>query len=287
MNRLVVVLAGALMMLIHSAPLFGQSGWTKAKNSYFVKLGYSFFASDVYYNPDGDKLNTSEFRQQSINLYGEYGITDRITVIVNFPVLRWNGFETTETVSGIGDLRTEFKYALFRNKIPVALSIAPEFPTGPSDLFAQNKEVSFEQINLPTGDGEFNIWTTLAGSTSFHPVPAYISASAAHNLRTSYEGINFQDQLKFSLEFGYQVIQGLWVNALLNTQTSVGEKNPVTDFVRGDGTSYTAWGLGAAYEFIPQFSLNVQFWDYAGFLFPLENIYSAPTLSVGIFYEVK
>ncbi len=202
------------------------------------------------------------------------------------PLYHWNGFETTETVSGTGDLRVELKYALLRNKIPVAISIAPEFPTGPKDLFAQNTVNSFEQINLPTGDGEFNIWTTLAGSASLAS-QIYVSGSLGYNYRTEYEDTQFQDQLKLTFEVGYEVVPDLWINGLINTQTSLGAKNPVVDFVRGDGTSYTAWGFGSAYKIAGNYSISIQYWNFADFLFARENIYSAPTLSMGLFYELK
>jgi len=276
-------LAGLLPRLWGGMP----TGWTRRSGTYFVKLSYSFFGSDDYYNIDGELLNTATFRQESFNLYGEYGITDRLTAIVQMPLIRWNGFETTETVSGIGDLRVELKYALLQNKFPLAISIAPEFPTGPNDLFAQNETNSFEEINLPTGDGEFNVWTTLAGSTAHPSLPLYASASVAYNFRTEYNDVDFQDQLKFAVEIGYQPITGLWVNGTINTQTSLGEENPVVDFVRGDGTAYTAWGFGVSYEFIEHFSLSANYWNFADFIFERKNIYSAPTLSLGIYHEIK
>lgn len=267
--------------------VLAQSGWTRSKGTYFVKFDYSFFNSEDYFNIDGNRLRTAEFRQKSLSLYAEYGISDRFTAIVRMPLVRWNGFETTETVSGIGDLRLELKYALLRGTFPVSVSIAPELPTGPKNLFAQNKLNAFEQINLPTGDGEFNVWTTLATSTSAVPWPGYASISASHNFRTEFEGTDFQDQLKFSVEVGYQPVNNLWISGMINTQTSLGDANPSVDFVRGDGTSYTAWGFGASYMIVNEASLSINFWDFADFLFPRENIYSAPTLSVGIYYEMK
>jgi len=287
MHRQLKRLLISMVVLILVQESLAQSGWTRKSKTYFVKMSYSFFGSKNYYNIDGELLETAEFRQQSVNLYGEYGITDRLTAIVQMPLVRWNGFESTETVSGIGDLRTELKYAILRDRFPLAISVAPEFPTGPNDLFARNETNTFEQINLPTGDGEFNIWTTLAGSVSHPKIPLYTSASVAFNYRTEYQDVDFQNQLKLALELGYQPLDGLWVSGTINAQTSLGDENPVVDFVRGDGTAYTAWGFSASYEVVHNISLSVDYWNFWDFIFDRQNIYSAPTLSLGCFYEIK
>ena len=275
-----------LCLNLLAASTFAQSGWTRRKNTYFAKLAYSYFQSSNYYNPSGEKMTTSLFRQQSVTFYGEYGVTDRFTVILHAPLFKANGYETTNTVYGIGDLKAEFKYRLLKN-IPLALSIAPEFPTGSRNNYATNKLNSQDQINLPTGDGEFNVWTTLAGSASFHPVPAYVSFSVAFNYRTRYEDINFRNQLKYAAEAGYKIANTVWVNATLAAQQSLGEQSGVTDFVRGDGTEFTALSLGAAYEFRSHWSVTAQVWSYNDIIFSRRNIYSAPTYSIGFYYEIK
>lgn len=264
-----------------------QSGWTRKKKSYFIKTSFNLFSSDKYYNPDGEKLITARFRQQSISVYGEYGISDRLNVIVNFPLLKINSFETSEPVTGIGDLKVEFKYSLLTKNIPLTFGVAPEFPTGSANKYSKSKINSIDQINLPTGDGEFNIWNTLAASHSFYPVAAYLSVSSAYNYRTQYRGFRFRDQLKFNIEAGYKLLDKVWLNGIVSAQTSVGRPTGTTDFVRGEGTEYTAVSFGAAYEFIKYWSLSLQAWSYADFVFDRKNIYSSPTYSIGVFYEIK
>ncbi len=280
-------IAPFLVGLALSITVHAQSGWTRKKNTYFIKTAVNLFTSDNYFTPDGEKLKTNKFRQQALTLYSEYGITDRLTTIVHFPLLKLNSFENTNRVAGIGDLKVEVKYALFKKNIPITLSVAPEFPTGSKNNYAQSKENNFDQINLPTGDGEFNIWTTLAGSASFYPIPAYLSLSSQYNYRTKYKAFSFRDQVKFNIEAGYKLFDTVWFNATLSAQTSVGEATGVTDFIRGEGTEFTAFGFGAAYEFIKGWSLSAQTWGYSDLIFDRKNLYSAPTFSIGVFYEIK
>jgi hypothetical protein len=269
---------------------FAQSGWTRKKNTYFVKTSFNLFSSSEYYTPDGEKLKTTQFNQQSFNLYGEYGISDKLTAIVHFPMLKLNSYDNTETASGIGDLKIEWKYALLRKNIPLTLAVAPEFPTGSKNNYVKNLQSNLgfiEQINLPTGDGEFNVWSTLAASHSFHPLPIYISLSTAYNFRTQYNGFTFRDQVKFNFEAGYKLLDKIWLNGTLSAQTSVGKSNGTTDFIRGEGTEFTAFGFGAAYEVVKHWSISLQTWGYTDLVFDRKNIYSAPTYSIGVFYEIK
>ncbi len=276
-----------LLFCILSNCVYSQSGWTRKKNTYFLKTSFNLFSSSDYYTPDGAKLKTTQFNQQSLNLYGEYGISDKFTAIINLPMLKLNSYDNTERASGIGDLKIELKYALLQKRIPVTIALAPEFPTGSKDNYAQNKLSAIDQINLPTGDGEFNVWSTLAASHSFHPLPIYMSLSTTYNFRTQYKGFSFRDQVKFNFEAGYKLLDKIWFNGTLSAQTSVGKSNGTTDFTRGEGTEFTAFGFGAAYEVANHWSVSLQTWGYADLIFDRKNIYSAPTYSIGVFYEIK
>lgn len=275
------------LALLFSPFLQAQSGWTKAKDSYFFKLDYSFYNATDYRNTDGNSLETSKFSQNQIALYGEYGITDRFTVTTFIPVYKQNGYETTNNVSGFGDIKLELKYALLQKSFPVSISIAPEFPTGKKDLFARNKNNPLEQINLPTGDGEFNIWSTVAISHSFAPKNLYASAYGAFNYRTKYKERDFQNQYQLGVEVGYKFFDKLWVNSKLIVLQGIG-KDPVTaDFIRGDGTSFTGVSLGGMYELNKNFGLTAQYFNSNSAIVKAKNVYANNILSFGIVYQKK
>lgn len=267
--------------------VFGQSGWTRQAGSFFAKIDFSRLAAEQYYTPLGTELSTNTFHQNSLNFYGEYGWKNRWTFIVAAPLYRQNSFDGTEPVGGIGDLRLELKYRLTKNnQIPLALSIAPEFPTGRQNAFSASKTVAGEKINLPTGDGEFNVWTTLAVSQSFGK--KYISGFAAYNFRTKYEGLPFRDLYQFGVEAGWCPLPKLWLNAKLRTQFSTGEsRHPELGFVRGDATTYTLASAEAFYKINKNWGLAATYLTGGGWIAPLKNIYVAPYFSVGVVYENK
>ncbi|MEP4374537.1 MAG: hypothetical protein ABJ333_05735, partial [Algoriphagus sp.] len=181
-------------MCLFSLDIAAQSGWTKEKTEGFYQLSFQSMKSKDYFSLDGAQLETNQFSQQSLVFYGEYGVTDKFTIMANWPLQTWNGFETTETVSGLGDLRLEFKHALLKQYFPLSISVAPELPIGNANHFAQSKVNNFEQINLPSGDGEFNVWTTLASSFALPTIPLYGNIFTSYNFRTQYDGVSFSDQ---------------------------------------------------------------------------------------------
>jgi hypothetical protein len=265
-----------------------QSGWTKGKKEGFYQLSFQSMNSNDYYTLGGELLETNQFSQQSFVFYGEYGVTDRFTIIANLPLQTWNGFETTERVNGLGDLRLEFKHAILKKYLPLSISIAPELPIGKANNFAKSTMNDFEQINLPSGDGEFNVWSTLASSFALPNAPFYGTIFAAYNVRTEYDGVQFSDQFALGAEIGYHIAQKVWVNARLNSLATVGGDLLIaTDFVRGDGTEYTSFSFGASVPVYKQLNLSFNYRNFNDLIFDRKNLYSSGVVSVGVYYERK
>ncbi|WP_349529923.1 hypothetical protein [Reichenbachiella sp. MALMAid0571] len=263
-----------------------QSGWTKDKGDLFAKISYLNFGSDKYYNLSGNSMQTSECTQNALGLYGEYGITDRLTLLMDWSFLKSQGFETTENVTGIGDMKLGVKYALVK-KIPISISVIPDLPLAQSNKYAQNKINSFEQINLPTGDGEFNVFSVLAISTSLYPIPVYANFYIGYNFRTKYQSIALSDQLLAGLEVGYNPIKPVWLKLGIKIQQTLSSDNPSVSFVRGEGTEFTSIYGGVFYQFIERWGIDVNYFGYLNGPQPRRNIYSGSVYSIGLVFELK
>lgn len=275
-----------LIFLLPNLPSQAQSGWTKAKGEGFFQMSFQSLVSEDYFTLDGELLETNKFSQQSLVLYTEYGITDKFTIIANWPLQTWNGFETTETVSGLGDLKIELKHAILKKYLPLSISITPEIPIGRANHFAQSKVNDFEQINLPSGDGEFNVWGTLASSFALPNAPLYGSIFGTYNYRTQYDDIQFSDQYGFGAELGYQIAGKVWVNAKLNALKSTQEVVTVTDFVRGDGTEFTSYSFGASVPIYKEIHLSLSYRNFTDWIFERKNIYSSGVIGFGVYYQL-
>lgn len=278
------LLAAGLVLLVSLGGPTGAragGGWVKKKRSFYGKVSVSSFRSNKYYSLLGN-LNDqgAQFRQTSVNLYAEYGLTDRLTVILNTPLFRANRFANTGTTSGFGDAMVELKYGLLTRKIPVAISIAPSFPTGKSRALVANRDVPGNFINLPIGDGELNIWTRGYASSSLGN-NTYVSADAGYNFRTQ----GFTNQYTFGGEIGHRFGEKLWINGTLRQFATAGTPNPNKgSFVYGEGLEYVGYSVGAAYSVSQQISLTV---DYANLLGRRQNVYSGPMVGVGLSVQLN
>ncbi len=276
-----------LFLITYAVSSFSQSGWTREKKNLFLKADYQFYNSVDYYNNTGTEIKTSRFSQKTFSLYGEYGISKKFSINANIPVFRLNGYEATETVGGFGDIMIELKYSVKKGKFPIALSIAPSFPTGTKELYSKSKLNSFDKINLPTGDGEFNVWTTAAISHSFYPKPMYASAYTSFNFRTKYKDRNFQNQLQAGVEFGYKFAKKLLLSGKVFVFTGLGSQPVVADFIRGDGTSYTGITFNTSYDFGKHMGVFVQYFRSNSLIVKARNNYAANIFSFGITYSKK
>lgn len=264
-----------------------QSGWTKQKNELYAQLSYSQFQSDQFYTTTGTFFETNEFIQKTATLYAEYGITDRFTSIVNYNFFQANRYENTLSATGTGNLKLEFKYALSK-KLPISISVAPEIPIGKEDNFVREKEINdfgfFNVINLPTTDGEFNVWSTIAGSTTFLNNKGWSSLYFSHNYRTK----EFSNQFKSGLEIGYKPIDKLYFKTTFSILSNfTDEPNSGVSFIRGEGTRNTSFSVGAGYNVYKNWGIIAEYYRGINAIVDPKNTYLGPLVTAGITFELK
>jgi len=263
---------------------FAQTGWVLDKHELYANISTQYFASDNFYNALGVSIQTTPFKQIGTYFYGEFGISEVFTVIADFPFFKIQGFETTNFVGGIGDLTIGLKYGITKGKTPVAITLAPEIPIGNSNLYAINKLNSFESINLPTGDGEFNLHNKLAVSHSFYPKQFYISAFGDYNLRTNYGDLQFRDQIITGIEAGYSY-KGAWLIYKAGAQITIGAQKGITEFARGEGTDYSYHQIEISFPLSKTLFIGARATFQADFPVELSNIYVAPAFGLSFSYK--
>lgn len=268
--------------LVFASDSAHAGAWTKTQNSFFAKVALTTLSTNEFHTRDGDNISTADFHTWSFNLYGEYGILDRLTGIIRFPFVRSAGFETTQSFTGAGDLGLGIKYGLISGSTPLAIGLGVEFPTGNENGSGELKSTPEGFVRLPTGDGELNTRLDLYVSHSFHPAPAYVSLDAGYNIRT--EG--FTDEYLVILQGGYKLIEKLWVQASLKATGPVSTPDPSlaggAALGFGEGVQYTAYSIGTAYEVVPHLSVSFDLYSAFG---RITNIYSGLNLVFGIALE--
>ncbi len=280
MNLRLTLLSVLLFVTIYTQ---AQSGWVREKGTYYLKTSFSNFSSGNYYDTLGIlSADALQFSQRNIFLYGEYGFAQSFAATLNWAPWRANRYGNTDWVSGTGDPMIEVKYAL---PLPfsASLGLATEIPIGNADLTARDPNDSRNVYILPTGDGEWNYLATLAVSYSLDPEPAYVQGYVQYNKRTQYQGLNFQDQVRYGVEIGYRFGDNLWINAALRGQALAGKREgPIGDFTRGDGTTFNQLHLGASWKVWQNLSLTFDYENFTDWFERRRNMYSGSMFIFGV-----
>jgi hypothetical protein len=251
------------------------SGFVREPGGGYVKLYYSELRSSTYFTLNGvGRDDGQQLRQRGVTLYGEYGVLPHVQIGVSLPVLRANSFTGSDASAGLGDVSLELKSGTAIADWHLAAALAPEVPTGRSRAFVDLDGGG--QINLPTGDGEWNVWARVAVSRSVPSLRAYASLDVGYNLRTA----GFTDQSGASLEVGHLLLGHVWLSTRARVQqTRGGDINPGVPFLYGEGTEFVAVDVGAA---VPLFSAAFVTLDYTNVATARRNVYGGSMVSVGM-----
>ncbi len=266
--------------------------WPQPKGGLYLKLSEWWTVFDQHYTDIGKidpNVTTGIF---NTNLYAEYGLTDRVTVITNANLFSRNLMNNVisgttnevlipgEALNSIGDIDLGIKYGLTKpgSVFPVAVSAIFGIPTGTTGGGSQE--------NIQTGDGEFNQMVRIDAGRGFRigTLDAYASGYTAINNRTN----NFSEEFHLGLELGVAFLnRKLWMTSRLNVVESFknglesGLANATSIFA--NNTEYSSFGLEANYYITKKIGFSAGF---AG-AFRGEVIAARPSYSVGVFLDLK
>jgi len=281
-----------ILLIFSISALFAGGPWPQPKGKGYFKLSEWWTVFDKHYTDTGltdPNLTTGIF---NTTIYGEYGITDRFTAVVNAPIFSrtyMNNLKSIttqeviipgESLNGIGDLDVAIKFGLTKpgSSIPLSITAGVGIPTGNSNGGTLG--------NLQTGDGEFNQSIQLDAGKSFKLInqAAYLSSYVGLNNRTN----SFSEEFRYGIELGLGLLnQKLWVSTKLNAIKSF--KNGAT------AETVTSTSIFANNSEFTSIALDVNFYvtKRTGVSFSYataingEIIAAAPAYSIGVFYDMK
>ena len=272
--------SAGLTWLLAATPAQAGGGWTRQPGHGYVKVGLTL-ANTTNYHPLGGGTNgTAQFRQQVYSVYGEYGIAKRLEATLNFPVFRRATFPDNTPGQGVGDPEFGLRYGVLTGKWPLAVQVAAQAPLGDPNRrgYAQSDPTSF--VYLPTGNGQWNIWTRAALSHTLGQLPAFFTLEAGYNFRTG----GFTNQYTYGAQLGYKFFDKLWLTAAVHSLDNVRAPNPakLANIGLGEGVAYSAASLGASYALTKHLAATA---DVAGGFGKLRNVYSGVQTTVGVSWE--
>ncbi len=271
-----------------SSTVVAGGGWPKKKKTYYFKLSGWYLNADEHFTPNGKGPNTT-VQLFSTNLYGEYGITDRLTAVANIPFFYRNTFNKTivngnevdagDELNSFGDTQIGLKYGIFQNEtFSATFGVTFDLPFGINGRGLANR--------LATGDEEFNhIYRFDVGASIYNSdqVSVYGNLYTGYNIRT--EG--FSDESRSGLEIGVGFLdKKLWV---------VGKLDTIQPLFNGDREPESSSGIFVNNVEVTSISPEINYYVTekigvsAGATIPLSGnfVYTNPSYTAGIFIDVK
>ena len=266
-----------LLITLFSTSDLLAGGWTQPKGGGFGKIDAYIINAGNVFDDDGESVSIPDYRFLSTNLYAEYGITEKLTGIIYFPILVSSESDPfigdeSYSISSVGDLDIGVRYGLLRNdRMVVSGVLMLGIPTGSAD----------EDELLWTGDGEFN---QIIKAEAGFSLPASIYAVAGLGFNNRSQG--FSDEVIFDIEAGI----GLFDQQLFFALKSSGRlpmDNGDEDVTGGYGmfsnnTGYVSFGPELTY--IMKNGLGFSVNTYGAFFG--RNLLAAPSYSAGIVYRM-
>lgn len=282
-------------LLLYTAFLFltqlSYGQWSKGKGNGFYKLSAWSLNTDQYYNAEGDITSNVARSQFNINLYAEYGISEKIDLIAYVPffartsqddILTTTGTlaSSGDIVSSVGDIDVGFNYSIYKKgNWAASIRLLLGLPVGEDNGGIDG--------SYQTGDGEFNQFLSgaLGYSTQLKGVPFYAKSYIGFNNRTQ----DFSDEFRFGLESGINIFnKKVWLIGRLDIVQSLqnGSVNQPTIFpgsIFANNVSFIGVSAEANYYLTNTFGIS------AGFNGAVSgrNIAANPTVSGGIFLDIK
>lgn len=279
MKRTILLLSLVFISVFSSA----QSPWNKKKGEGFLKLAETVIVSDQFYGPDGEIQPITTTGVYITSIYGEYGLSDKLTAFIYFPFFFRNTLNEQQLVNSgatipgdesnsIGDTNIGVSYGLKQDgPFVVSASLMLGLPIGETD--GGDTEL------LQSGDGEFNQLVKVNAGYSLYPIPVYMIASVGFNNRTN----DFSDELHVSGEVGLTVKTSFNIAFKVYSLSSFenGDASADQTGIFSNNTEYFAYGPELSYTHKDTFGASI---SYQGALSG-QNILANPSYSFGVHYK--
>ena len=268
-----------IIALLSSGILFAQSPWTQEKGKFYSQLSFSTISNydEVFGDPD---YNTDrEVTDNTLQLYGEYGLTSKTTLLVNLPVklvstgdaVNNTAFITEDSKTAFGNIAFGVKHQFYKKKWIVSGQLNVEANTG-----------TFETASgIRTGQDAWTFTPTINIGRSFDSF--YIQAFTGVDFKTN----NYSNNFKIGGEIGTKVHSKIWLIGFLDIVNSFNDGdvaiplNNAATALYVNNQEYTAFGLKAIGEINKSFGGVLSF----GGAFSGNNVAKQAALTIGVYHK--
>ncbi|MEM6685181.1 MAG: transporter, partial [Bacteroidota bacterium] len=192
-----------IIMILSVQFLFAQSPWTQEKGKFYTQLSFTTISNYDEIFGDPDYSTDREITDNTLQLYGEYGLTNKTTLLVNLPIkfistgdaVGGNAFITEESTSSFGNISVGLRHQFYKKKWIISGQLNVEANTG-----------TFEAASgIRTGRDAWTFTPTINFGRSFDKF--YIQAFTGVDLMTN----NYSNNFKIGGEIGTKVHSKIWL----------------------------------------------------------------------------
>ena len=250
----------SLSILLLTINLFSQSPWTKEKGKLYTQLSFTTIPSygTLFGNPDYS-IN-GKITDNTIQFYGEYGLSDKTTLLINLPFKSISYKENLICISAPCETQNHSEFSLGNIEI------------GLKTNFLKKEWIISGQLNLEANTGTFNAASGIrTGYDSFTFTPLFLAGkSFGKNYFQTFLGANirtnkYSSNFKIGGEYGRKISNKIWligfldiVKSFKNGNVSLANSNTATGLYVND-QEYGGFGLKGIYEFNTNFGINTGF----------------------------
>jgi len=267
-----------LFLLFISINAFSQGPWTKDKGDLFAQFSFTSISDYDTLFGDPDYNTERKITDQTYQIYGEYGLTDKTTLLFNLPL---KSIETGDlvnstnpsltengSITNFGNIEIGLKHQFYNNGWVLAGQLGTEINTSSYD----------DATGIRTGYDAFTFTPLFIAGRSFGKT--YFQANIGAQIRTNDYSSNF----KAGAEYGGKIFKNFWLIGFVDIVKSFENGDiilPAENLVTGlyvNNQEYGAYGLKTIWQFC---DLGLTF-GY-GSAFYGNNVPKKAAFSIGIF----
>lgn len=268
-----------LLSLFFTSTFLAQSPWTQEKGRFFTNLSYSTISNYNTLFGDPDYHTERTISDRTFQLYGEYGLSEKTSIIFSIPLKSietgastfappYLPITTANTETSFGNIKLGIKHN-----------------------FYNDGWVLSGQFNIDTNTGKYDVSSGIrTGYDAWSFTPLFLAGkSFGKNFFQSFIGADirtndYSSNFKIGGEFGRKITQNIWLIGFLDVSKSFNNGNvvlPQENLFTGlyvNNQEWVAYGLKGILEFC-DFGLTAGI----GSAFSGNNVPKKVAFSFGIF----
>jgi hypothetical protein len=205
--RIVALAIAAAGMMVASVAHAGP--WTPARGHGQVILTGSFYRTEQLFDRDGDRLTfdfDGRFEKREFNPFIEFGLTDRLTLLLNLFMSKQQFSNQFSTLSntGLGDSEVGLRLRLTRTDVPVLFAVQSVVKLATAEKGGE--------VALGNRQTDVDVRGVFGGSIGHGSQPPFWSVEAGFRKRTDGPA----DELKLDATLGVYVQRRIMLMAQLS-----------------------------------------------------------------------